>query len=146
MIVTWHSPEKLRRSYAHGRVHARDPRPRIQTVSSLFRHKCHVHDGPSFLGNNESGSAESRHPGDTNTLRDRPPTQNRYDFGVGDVFGGQRDQGAIDFEVCLFFHLQGDLSLMSGSFMDINWQYNNPANPADAAIGPQIYDNHLYYS
>jgi hypothetical protein len=30
--------------------------------------------------------------------------------------------------------------------MDINWQYNNPANPADAAIGPQIYDNHLYYS
>ncbi|KAF7370984.1 Glycoside hydrolase [Mycena sanguinolenta] len=32
------------------------------------------------------------------------------------------------------------------SFMDINWQYNNPANPADAAIGPQGYDNHLYYS
>ena len=32
------------------------------------------------------------------------------------------------------------------SFMDINWQHNNPANPADAAIGPQGYDNHLYYS
>jgi len=32
------------------------------------------------------------------------------------------------------------------NFMDINWQYNNPANPADAAMGPQIYDNHLYYS
>ena len=30
--------------------------------------------------------------------------------------------------------------------MDINWQYNNPANPADAKIGPQGYDNHLYYS
>ncbi|KAJ7230652.1 hypothetical protein GGX14DRAFT_411654, partial [Mycena pura] len=29
--------------------------------------------------------------------------------------------------------------------MDINWQYNNPANPADAQIGPQGYDNHLYY-
>lgn len=29
--------------------------------------------------------------------------------------------------------------------MDINWQFNNPANPADAAIGPQGYDNHLYY-
>jgi hypothetical protein len=29
--------------------------------------------------------------------------------------------------------------------MDVNWQYNNPANPADAAIGPQVYDNHLYY-
>ncbi|KAG6909385.1 hypothetical protein DXG01_000828, partial [Tephrocybe rancida] len=32
------------------------------------------------------------------------------------------------------------------NFMDINWQHNNPANPADAAFGPQIYDNHLYYS
>jgi hypothetical protein len=32
------------------------------------------------------------------------------------------------------------------SFMDINWQYNDPPNPADAAIGPQGYDNHLYYS
>lgn len=30
--------------------------------------------------------------------------------------------------------------------MDINWQNNNPPNPADAAIGPQGYDNHLYYS
>ena len=32
------------------------------------------------------------------------------------------------------------------SFMDVSWQYNNPSNPADAAIGPQAYDNHLYYS
>lgn len=31
-------------------------------------------------------------------------------------------------------------------FMDVNWQYNDPPNPADAAIGPQGYDNHLYYS
>ena len=31
------------------------------------------------------------------------------------------------------------------SFMDINWQFNSPANPADAAIGPQAYDDHLYY-
>jgi hypothetical protein len=29
--------------------------------------------------------------------------------------------------------------------MDVNWQYNNPANPAAAANGPQLYDNHLYY-
>lgn len=30
--------------------------------------------------------------------------------------------------------------------MDVNWQYTgNPiSNPADAAIGPQLYDNHLY--
>ncbi len=31
------------------------------------------------------------------------------------------------------------------SFMDILWQHNSPANPADAAIGPQSYDHHLYY-
>ncbi|KAF8166673.1 hypothetical protein K438DRAFT_1984208 [Mycena galopus ATCC 62051] len=31
------------------------------------------------------------------------------------------------------------------SFMDINWQYNNPPNPANAVLGPQGYDNHLYY-
>lgn len=31
--------------------------------------------------------------------------------------------------------------------MDMSWQWNHPAgNPADAAIGPQTYDNHLYYS
>ncbi|KAF8548718.1 glycoside hydrolase family 5 protein [Imleria badia] len=39
----------------------------------------------------------------------------------------------------------GQTSLVT-NFMDINWQYNNPSNPADAAIGPQGYDNHLYYS
>ncbi|RPD58961.1 glycoside hydrolase [Lentinus tigrinus ALCF2SS1-7] len=32
------------------------------------------------------------------------------------------------------------------NFMDVSWQYNNPANPADAAIGPMGYDNHLYYN
>ena len=32
------------------------------------------------------------------------------------------------------------------SFMDIGWQNSNPSNPADAADGPQGYDNHLYYS
>ncbi|KLO07159.1 glycoside hydrolase family 5 protein [Schizopora paradoxa] len=32
------------------------------------------------------------------------------------------------------------------TFMDINWQFNSPPNPAAAAIGPQGYDNHLYYS
>lgn len=35
---------------------------------------------------------------------------------------------------------------LTTNFMDILWQYNNPANPADAAIGPQSYDHHLYYS
>ncbi|KZT00591.1 glycoside hydrolase family 5 protein [Laetiporus sulphureus 93-53] len=32
------------------------------------------------------------------------------------------------------------------TFMDVDWQYDDPPNPADAAIGPQGYDNHLYYS
>ena len=31
--------------------------------------------------------------------------------------------------------------------MDVNWQYGAArANPADAAIAPMGYDNHLYYS
>ena len=29
--------------------------------------------------------------------------------------------------------------------MDILWQFYDTANPADAAIGPQAYDRHLYY-
>ncbi|KAI0258701.1 glycoside hydrolase superfamily [Gloeopeniophorella convolvens] len=37
-------------------------------------------------------------------------------------------------------------SALTTNIMDINWQHNNPANPAAAAIGPQAYDNHLYYS
>ncbi|KZT39279.1 family 5 hypothetical beta glucosidase from glycoside dehydrogenase [Sistotremastrum suecicum HHB10207 ss-3] len=32
------------------------------------------------------------------------------------------------------------------NFMDVNWQYHNPSNPSSAAMGPQAYDNHLYYS
>lgn len=32
-------------------------------------------------------------------------------------------------------------------FMDQGWQYTgSPANPAAAAIGPQLYDNHLYFN
>ncbi|KAJ7132295.1 glycoside hydrolase superfamily [Mycena epipterygia] len=31
------------------------------------------------------------------------------------------------------------------NFMDINWQFKSPPNPSAAAIGPQGYDNHLYY-
>jgi hypothetical protein len=29
--------------------------------------------------------------------------------------------------------------------MDILWQYNDPSDPSEAAIGPQAYDHHLYY-
>ncbi|CAE6490971.1 unnamed protein product [Rhizoctonia solani] len=32
------------------------------------------------------------------------------------------------------------------TFMNKDWQYNNPPNPADAANGPQLYDAHLYFS
>ncbi|CAE6477492.1 unnamed protein product, partial [Rhizoctonia solani] len=32
------------------------------------------------------------------------------------------------------------------AFPNRGWQYNNPPNPADAAIGPQLYDAHLYFS
>lgn len=37
-------------------------------------------------------------------------------------------------------------TLLMTAFMDINWQFNSPPNPADAIDGPQFYDNHLYYS
>ncbi|KIK57089.1 glycoside hydrolase family 5 protein [Collybiopsis luxurians FD-317 M1] len=36
-------------------------------------------------------------------------------------------------------------SLLISNFMDVNWQNDNPPNPANAALGPQGYDNHLYY-
>lgn len=61
----------------------------------------------------------------------------------------------VDLAVQLSVPALLDTSLASGlpsrntlvtTFMDINWQYDNPSNPADAAIGPQGYDNHLYYS
>ncbi|KAI0794399.1 glycoside hydrolase superfamily [Fomes fomentarius] len=33
------------------------------------------------------------------------------------------------------------------NFMDVSWQWGDSrGNPADAAIGPMAYDNHLYYS
>ncbi|KAL6297832.1 glycoside hydrolase family 5 protein [Sparassis latifolia] len=32
------------------------------------------------------------------------------------------------------------------TFMDVNWQRDDPPNPAYAAKGPQGYDNHLYYN
>ncbi|KAF9234083.1 glycoside hydrolase family 5 protein [Melanogaster broomeanus] len=41
---------------------------------------------------------------------------------------------------------QSSRSSLVTNFMDVSWQYNKPSNPADAAIGPQGYDNHLYYS
>ncbi|EIM86923.1 glycoside hydrolase family 5 protein [Stereum hirsutum FP-91666 SS1] len=40
----------------------------------------------------------------------------------------------------------GRWSAIVTTFMDVNWQTDNPPNPADAAIGPQGYDNHLYYN
>jgi len=49
-------------------------------------------------------------------------------------------------------HLEGHLGTgrqrhcLSTQFMNRDWQYNNPSNPADVAHGPQIYDNHLYFN
>ncbi|CAE6412240.1 unnamed protein product [Rhizoctonia solani] len=37
-------------------------------------------------------------------------------------------------------------SCLMTSFMNKDWQFNNPPNPADAANGPQLYDAHLYFS
>ncbi|KII86072.1 glycoside hydrolase family 5 protein [Plicaturopsis crispa FD-325 SS-3] len=38
------------------------------------------------------------------------------------------------------------MSPLVASFMSVRWQYNNPPNPVNAAIGPQAYDSHVYYS
>ncbi|KAF9653334.1 glycoside hydrolase family 5 protein [Thelephora ganbajun] len=35
---------------------------------------------------------------------------------------------------------------LTTNFMDMNWQWGDRSNPADAKDGPQTYDNHLYYS
>ncbi|KAI0792213.1 glycoside hydrolase family 5 protein [Abortiporus biennis] len=48
----------------------------------------------------------------------------------------------FDFNMAAVRNQRGSLVT---NFMDVNWQHNNPSNPADAAIGPQGYDNHLYY-
>ncbi|TFK80755.1 glycoside hydrolase family 5 protein [Polyporus arcularius HHB13444] len=50
----------------------------------------------------------------------------------------------LDFR--LDFALSRKRQPLVANFMDVNWQFNDPPNPADAAIGPMGYDNHLYYS
>ncbi|THH28373.1 hypothetical protein EUX98_g5821 [Antrodiella citrinella] len=75
------------------------------------------------------------------------------DIFTPDVKAALLDAASILVEVSLQLEMGSDLSTLLHSkeplvtsFMDINWQFNNPANPAAAAIGPQGYDNHLYYS
>jgi hypothetical protein len=46
----------------------------------------------------------------------------------------------IDFTACQ------ERQPITTNFMDILWQDDDPPNPSDAAIGPQAYDHHLYYS
>ncbi|KAH9991331.1 glycoside hydrolase superfamily [Russula compacta] len=55
------------------------------------------------------------------------------------LYTAQELEWTIDFTGCQ------EQSLITTNFMNILWQYNNPANPSDAAIGPQAYDDHLYY-
>jgi aryl-phospho-beta-D-glucosidase BglC (GH1 family) len=35
---------------------------------------------------------------------------------------------------------------LTTQFMNRGWQHNNPPDPAAAADGPQLYDNHLYFN
>lgn len=41
--------------------------------------------------------------------------------------------------------VRGAGQALTTNFMDVSWQYNDPPNPAQAALGLQTYDNHLYY-
>ncbi|KAI0741797.1 glycoside hydrolase family 5 protein [Daedaleopsis nitida] len=52
----------------------------------------------------------------------------------------------LDFRLDLKEILNRRHEALVTNFMDVNWQHNNPPNPADAAVGPAGYDNHLYYS
>ncbi|KAI0297453.1 glycoside hydrolase family 5 protein [Multifurca ochricompacta] len=52
----------------------------------------------------------------------------------------EEELGFLNFGACQ------ERESLTTNFMDILWQYNDPANPAEAAIGPQTYDHHLYYS
>ncbi|KIL57356.1 glycoside hydrolase family 5 protein [Amanita muscaria Koide BX008] len=71
-----------------------------------------------------------------------------------EVISALKDSISVIVEMSITYGLSGLSGLfptasrtpLNTAFMDVNWQYNNPSNPADAAIGPQIYDNHLYYS
>jgi hypothetical protein len=56
------------------------------------------------------------------------------------LYIAQELEWMIDFTAC-----EGRQPITT-NFMDILWQYNDPPNPSDAAIGPQAYDHHLYYS
>ncbi|KAG9224177.1 hypothetical protein CCMSSC00406_0006845 [Pleurotus cornucopiae] len=59
-------------------------------------------------------------------------------------------QIAAEFNIQPVFNVHaqdgGQREPLTTNFMDINWQFNDPPNPADATLGPQGYDNHLYYS
>ncbi|KDQ06470.1 glycoside hydrolase family 5 protein [Botryobasidium botryosum FD-172 SS1] len=65
----------------------------------------------------------------------------KYDIGPFSGFNYK------DFKGGLFEHLcRGKKKCLSTMFMNKDWQYNSPANPADVAHGPQVYDNHLYFN
>ncbi|KAF9224170.1 glycoside hydrolase family 5 protein [Gyrodon lividus] len=82
-------------------------------------------------------------------------TASRTSVFTPEVRSALKDAIPILLQISVQYGLQAPLTSSSyrcshdplvTTFMDINWQYNNPANPAAAAIGPQAYDNHLYYS
>ncbi|KAK2467375.1 hypothetical protein APHAL10511_000610 [Amanita phalloides] len=55
-------------------------------------------------------------------------------------------QGVYDAEECWGSISSSSPTPLITTFMDFSWQSNHPSNPADAAIGSQLYDNHLYLS
>ncbi|KAG2364647.1 hypothetical protein BDR07DRAFT_1279240 [Suillus spraguei] len=59
-------------------------------------------------------------------------------MGIGETYGLQTIFEASPFK-------RSGTPLVA-NFMDVNWQYNNPPNPANAVNGPQAYDDHMYFS
>ncbi|CUA70591.1 Glucan endo-1,6-beta-glucosidase B [Rhizoctonia solani] len=70
-------------------------------------------------------------------LLKRPEPITRHLFGRQDIYVGNTST-ALNNGVCR--------TCLMTTFPNRDWQYNNPPNPADAAIGPQLYDAHLYFA
>ena len=74
-----------------------------------------------------------------------------FEYGFGSILGGECPNRTPLYTVYVLLDL-GQIDNMGIDFlndrhMDVSWQWGDSrANPADAARGPQVYDNHLYYS
>ncbi|KAF7346038.1 Glycoside hydrolase family 5 protein [Mycena sanguinolenta] len=73
------------------------------------------------------------------------PNVNISSIFTAEVLSVLQDAASILVELGVIPALSHKRTQLITNFMDVNWQFNDPPNPAAAANGPQGYDNHLYY-